>query len=225
MTRTVLGLSFEDGVHVACLGERVWSHDTRSLREGRDGIPGNVRTERMWVVLDEAHGHLAEDVFAQLVSLKDRYLCSVLYAPNKPTHLAESMRATEGLAYYLTDSVAVAEGRWPTFRPFATRAGVYLEAPPDEETVHRDLEHFATTPVRDPATSEPILALDGSSAKQLMIPGDFPTQTLAAGFQQGALGPCQSLWFAVHGLARSRSLHRVADTTTPKDRPFVQAGY
>lgn len=226
VSRTAIGVSFAEGIHACVVGERQFLHDERSLREQRDGGSGRVRMDRMFVALAEAHGTLAEEVFGEIVKLKDDYCAGVLFGPNKPIHLAESLRATEGLSYYATDRPRVAEERWPSFRTFETRAGIYMSDRPDEETLHRDLEHFFTTPVRDPETNDPVLAKDQSQVNQLMLPTDFPTQSVFAGFQQGRTGPCESLWYAVRGLSKSNPpLPSRKPMKSPERRGITQAGY
>ena len=226
VTRTAIGLSFLDGAHAAVVGERTFVHDQRSLRQRRDGESGKIKIERMFVVLDEAHGHLAEDVFERLVTLKDQYIARILYCPNTPINLSESLRKTDGLAWYSTKNAHVARETWPSFRTFDHKMGIYAAPEPAEETVHRDLEHLFTANVRDPESGKKILAKDGSEAFQLMFPTDFPTQTLLAGFRQGQLACCQALWFVLHGLSSSRP--QVSGIVREREKAevgFVQPGY
>lgn len=230
VTRIAIGLSFIDGAHAAVVGERSFVFDTRSLRQQRDNeyFPGSVKIERMFVVLDEAHGNLAEDVFEALIALKDQYWAKTLYCANKPIHLAESLRKTDGLGWYSTRNHLTARERWPTFRSFEHKIGVYMSPEPDEETVHRDLEHFFTTTVRNPETDKEITSKDGSAVFQLMFPTDFPAENLLAGFRQGTLSACQALWFVLHGLSSSRpslTSRPRRDREEEKTEGFVQPGY
>ena len=232
VSRTAIGVSFSDGVQAVAVGERAFVHDERSSKGRRDGAPGRRSVSRMWIALDEAEGRQADAVFSQIVALKDRYLPRTVYCPARPAQLAESLRRTEGLSYYLVSSPAAARGRWKSFRSFGTTAGVYASPEPDEETVHRDLEHWFTSVVIDPESAavgkgEPIYARDGSESRQLTFPTDLNTKNTFAGFQQGRKGPCQALWYAVHGLSSSRTPlpKRTGRQEQDPEEAFVSPGY
>lgn len=223
LTRTVMGISFEEGVHVCVMGERLWTFDERSSREQRDGEKGRVNMERIFIVLAETSGHLAEEVFEDCVTLKDDFRCRVMYGPDTPVSLVESLQRTEGLSRYPTDNPHIAGDRWKSFRSFDTRLGLYMNLRPDETTIHRDLEMLATTPARDPETHEPILSLDGTTTNRFVMPTDFPTEKMQAGFRQGRYAPCEAMWYATMGMENSHP--RVHTKPQAKKKPFVQSGY
>lgn len=224
LSRTAMGISFEDGIHVSIVGERTFVHDERSLREQRDQGKGKVLLERMYISLADHHGNLAEEVFAECVNLKDMYRPRTLYSPDTPIYLIESMRLTDGLTHYQTTREFVAEEKWQHFRSFDQRVGLFSEPLPDEATVHRDLEHFHTTAVRDPETSVAKSMGDGTEAMQLAFPTDLGAPTTLAAFRQGQLGPCMALWYAVRGLHNSRPRLEPIKREV-REREFVQPGY
>ena len=117
---------------------------------------------------------------------------------------AESLQNLEGLTFYREIRPHVAAQKWPSFRRFELRAGIFARNPPDETTIHRELEALSTSPVLDPESGKPLMGLDQEPVTQINMPGDFPNQNSFAGMRNGRIGPCTALWFACTGLETSR---------------------
>jgi hypothetical protein len=203
-SRVVLGLSYEEGCHAVIVGERARWFDPRSERERRDGAKGRKTLSRYYVVLDEAHHLMPEPVFKRLVEMKDAYEARTLHAPDRPLQLAESLRNLEGLSFYRETRPHIALTRWPSFRRFELKTGINPRTPPDETTVHRELEALSTIPVLEPESGLPMMGLDQEPVTAINMPSDFNNQTTFAAMRNGRLGPCQALWMAISGLEQSR---------------------
>lgn len=193
-SRTVLGIHLQEGECFACVvGERL-------LSERLDLEPA-----RYWIVLDEAHSALLQELIGGLIRLKDQYRCHALYSVDQPLQLVESLRRTEGISYYREERPAVARALWPSFVSFDVRAGLNARPAPDENTLHRELEMWLKWEVRWPSSGQPVLGIDGQSVLQVQFPHDFTTAYTRAGIRQASLGPSTALWLALSGLERSRA--------------------
>jgi len=203
-SRVVIGVSFEEGLHAVTVGERAMWFDSRSEREKRDGVKGKKILSRYYVVLDEANHLNPDPVFRELIKMKDKYEVQTVHSPDRPLQLAESLQNLEGLTFYREIRPHVAAQKWPSFRRFELRAGIFARNPPDETTIHRELEALSTSPVLDPESGKPLMGLDQEPVTQINMPGDFPNQNSFAGMRNGRIGPCTALWFACTGLETSR---------------------
>ena len=187
--RVALGITWNEIALVVAVGERVIER------------PRGV--DRYFVVLDEYEADRPQVAFDAAVDLKDRYKAAPLFAPHDPVLLVDSLRNTEGLTHYRTESYADAERRWPHFVDFDQTCGVYPLPTPDEQTLHRTLDRWLNTPVVDPASGDPLADTTGEPLFRLQVPVDFPTRTVRTGLQTAAVGPGQALYFAGTGLERS----------------------
>ena len=189
-SRTALGVQLSERGCFACVvGERV--------------LPERQGEVRYWIVLDEAEQPLAQSLFDDLIRLKDRYRCGVLYSQDKPLQLIESLRRQEGISYYKEDRPHIARVLWPSFVDFTVRCGLYARPLPEEETIHRELEMWLKWEARWSSSGTPLLGIDGQPVYRLQLPYDFTNQKIRAGVRQANLLPCAALWLALSGLERS----------------------
>ena len=187
--RTAIGVSWHDEYVAVVVGEKQIEH----LR----------KTDRYWVVLDESKETIPQKLFENLVDLKDRYRTSVVYCANNPAMMVESLRQTEGISFYREERYPVADEKWAHFVDFDHRAGIRQYPPPDEGTLHRDIERWLSTTPIHPETDKEIVDNAGEPLFKLQLPNDFPTQITQTGLQTANYAPCEAVWFALHGMELS----------------------
>ena len=181
---------------------------------------------RYFVALDEAQCPTVNELVEQLIILKDRYRCPLLYTTNTPPLLLETLRRTEGLSFYRERRDHVARERWRSFVSFDTRCGIYAHPMPDDATLHRELDYWLETPALDPGDEAgAIKDASGTSLSQLLLPYDTNTQLTQAALRLGNHAPCLALWLAVRGLDRSSPYPVETSSDDFRHQPNPIAGY
>jgi hypothetical protein len=203
-SRVVIGAACEEGPHAVVLAER------------RILFP--QASAYYYLVLDEAFDPLAQNLFEQIIALKDRYLVPLVATAPRPTTIISALRSLEGLTHYQMTNEHSALAVWPTFHSFETLASVRVQEPPDEAGLHQALEEHLKADLINPVNGEPILAGDNTPVKRLQLPGDFPTQQTAAGVRQSAIGSCQALYYAIEALWPTRNLQGRKNDVRPEPR-------
>jgi len=212
--RTAIGLSLEEKACFAVvMGERILSLDRRTERERRRGGGEMPLYGRYFVVLDEAETSMPQEMIGRLIELKDEYRAGTVYGPDRPVHLVESVRGTEGLTHYLPEyqDYRLAVAQWPTFVDFDIRAGYYGKAVPDEQTVHRDLEFGLSSHAKDPKTGKPLIGVDGKPIPVINLPVEMDNLKTRSGIRQAYMPSCTALWFVYMGMSKSWAIPRTTE--------------
>ena len=212
--RIVLGMNF-DPLFLCVVGERWFEYDDR--------------TESVYVVLDEClETDVPAEVFRYAIELKDRYRASHLFAPEAPSGLAESLRRTEGLAFYAEPKVeAVSRQRWPTFVDYDTTANVVLKPAPDPQHLTSELNEIMSSNAIDPKTNQHILGADGVPIPRLLFLDDFPMYRTLQSVRTGSPGGATALWMALKGLSSTTVMQRLPDDDlfAPRETSRNPTGY
>lgn len=206
LSRTALGVALEDkSCFAVVLGERILSLDRRTERERRRGGGELPLYGRYFVVLDEAETTMPAEMVESLIALKDKYRVATVFGPDRPVHLVESVRQSEGLTYYLPEyqDPQLAKKQWKTFVDFDVRAGYYGKAVPDEHTVHRDVEFGLSSHAKDPKTGSTLLGRDGKPVPVLNLPVEMNNLKTRSGIRQAFFPACAALWYAYTGMSKS----------------------
>lgn len=202
--RTVLGVSFVDGINYACVvGERV-------IWPPRDD-PRKRPPARIYVVLDEVEMSTPSQLFQSLVELKDRYACSMVHSPKEPRNVIESLRGLEGLTHYREKNPSLNREMWPTFVSRAYRAGITEHAAPDETTATRLIDALLTEYALD-EEGRPILGANRLPTARLQLPADLNTKTTRTAIRQSILSVLTGLYVALAGMEETVPRKPVADT-------------
>lgn len=213
-SRVGIGIYFgEEECAAVVTAERVLEFDRRSERERRQGGGEFPHLERYFIVLDEAKTALPQELIDQLIRLKDRYRAGVVYGPDRPAHLVDSLRQAEGLTHYRErGNPRLAAQLWPSFVDWEVVAGYALMPVPDVPTVHRDLEMGLSAKAKNPEFGAPLLGKDGAEVPLLNLPGDFNNLSTRASIRSGTGGFCTALWHVFMGLHKSMPRIRLTST-------------
>lgn len=195
----------EDSCVAVVVAERLLSFDRRSERERRQGGGETPHYGRYFLVIDEAVAPLPQELIDHLIRLKDVYRAGVVFGPDRPAHLVDTMRRAEGLTHYRQEQVSplLAQRLWPSFVDYEVTAGYAQRPVPDEPTVHRDLEMGLSSYAKDPRTGANLTGKDGAAVPMLNLPADFNNLKTRAGVRSGNLTTCTALWHVFTGLHTS----------------------
>lgn len=202
-SRIVIGACLEEGPHAVILGERRVYFTNKSAH--------------YYMVLDEAHAELVQDLFDQIISLKDRYLVPMVAVPTRPPDLVSALRGLDGLTHYVDENEHTAQVIWPTFYSFDTLATIRVQEGLEEKALHAQLsEHIAANVIQPDGS--PLLDGNDRPVKRIHLPGDLNCRETAAALRQAAIGPCTALLFAIEALWSTRNVKGRRNDTRPEPR-------
>ena len=222
--RTAIGIGFPahrgaapSEYFYACLvAERVFPPRNRK----KDYVP---QPETAYVVIDEIEVSGLHDLCNSLIELKDKYLASYIFTPDKPDFFVDTLRAKEGLAFY--DMNMTDEELWKFYGHFVdtdNSTGIVPVPLPGAESIQADIEGLLTTFALDPDTGQPVLDGEADPWARLSVFYELNTEKANMGLKVGMDAPeiCSALWCATMGLERTRSRLSLQDS----DRDYQRRG-
>lgn len=187
----MLGISLHEKPHAVAIGERVYNRERGMLRS--------------YIALEAVEEALPQQLIQQCIRLKDEYRASILYTVDRPVHLVDGLRRTEGLSWYPHDMKPhVAQAIYPSFVSFDNTCGAYTFTYPEEELVHKQIQDALVEELVDPETGVPFLDRDGGRVPKIMFPQEFPVRDTQAGIRRAVWSPCLAVYSALKGLDGSR---------------------
>lgn len=177
-------------------------------------IPRSAHTRqpsRYFAIIDEGDARSSSDFLSLLISLKDRYLCQLVFCPTEPETYLDDVRRLEGLAYYdrqRTDPEIKA--MFPTYVSRTTVAGI-VDRRTGQDSMQADLDMWLSLTVRDPDTGQPVLDGDGNTMPGLFAMRELKTEKASGALSRGLRAEPEigaAIALAVRGLMDSRARTR-----------------
>jgi len=190
--RTAIGVSLAEApFRMVVVGERYFEH-------------GDY-TESIYIIIDEAEFLTMHSLAYSLIDFKDRYHVSTVYCPNSPVSAYESLRTTDGLAYYRNDSepTQLAKSKWAHFISYDCVASLQARETPSDDLVHREIEQFLAADAINPQTQQPMIAADGETTPKLLFPTGLTNRNTLMAIRRADLQPSIALYHALNGLSSS----------------------
>ena len=197
--RIAIGLSYPEHAstsrtsygYAVVIGERVFYGDDE------DSEP-----TRMYVALCETDANEQSALYGNLVGLKDSYLATTVYCPDRPAPQVEALQQFEGLCHYADEAPVFLKHRWSTYVSRDTTAVLHKQDIPTAEAQAAEIQRMLSTEVLHPESLWPMMGRSGKPVFKLTLPANMPTEKVRTAVPLPSAFPqvIQALYMVLHGL-------------------------